>query len=106
MCPKIEKKPGCIASALGVFGDKWTALIIRDLYEADRRFSELEKSLEGISPRTLSQRLVRLESEGIIEKPEGKNTYSLTQKGRDCSDLLKQMAAWGEKYTSTPSKQA
>lgn len=105
MCPKLEKKPGCIARSLGIFGDKWTALILRDLYDGARRFSEIEKSLSGISPRTLSQRLDMLEAEEIIIKkvysePTLRTEYSLTAKGRDCGDILKQMAAWGAKYDS------
>ncbi len=104
MCPKIEKTPGCIAKTLAVFGDKWTALIIRDLYAHDCRFSQLEKSLEGISPRTLSQRLLMLEEEAIVQKCPDSTAYRLTTKGRDCGDLLKQMAAWGEKYAPANPK--
>lgn len=101
----IEKKPGCIATTLSVFGDKWTALIVRDLCSGAKRFSQLEKSLSGISPRTLSQRLDMLESENIITKkvfsePTLRTEYSLTQKGEDCEDILKQMASWGEKYST------
>ena len=47
---------------------KWTLLVIRDLAEGNRRFCELERSLEGISPRTLSLRLRALEEEGIVER--------------------------------------
>ena len=100
MCPKLEKTPGCIQKTLAILGDKWTCLILRDLFNGPQRFSQLEKSLGGISPRTLSQRLDMLETEGIVSKTvaEAKTEYSLTNKGRDCGDILKQMAAWGAKY--------
>ena len=99
----LEKKPGCIQAALSIIGDKWTALILRDLYEGGKRFSQLQTSLTGISPRTLSQRLDKLEECSVIEKkytehstPHGE--YVLTQKGRDFTGILNQMAEWGEKY--------
>jgi DNA-binding HxlR family transcriptional regulator len=105
MCPKLEKTPGCIQQALSILGDKWTGLILRDLFDGPKRFSQLEKSLSGISPRTLSQRLDMLEAEVIVKKtisgePTLHTEYSLTQKGQDCSEILKQMAAWGAKYGS------
>jgi len=65
---------------------KWTLLVIRDLAEGSSRFCELERSLEGISPRTLSLRLRALEEEGIVERhtfPEvpPRVEYALTEKG-------------------------
>ena len=66
---------------------KWTILVIRDLADGRTRFCELERSLAGISPRTLSLRLRALEEEGIVERhtfPEvpPRVEYSLTEKGR------------------------
>ena len=100
---EIENTPGCIQQALNVIGDKWTPLILRDLHEAPCRFGELEKSLVGISPRTLSARLDRLEAEGILDKivycaNPPRYQYQLTEKGRDLSRVLREMAKWGEKY--------
>ncbi len=65
---------------------KWTLLVIRDLAEGRSRFCELERSLHGISPRTLSLRLRALEEEGIVERqtyPEvpPRVEYALTDKG-------------------------
>jgi len=99
----LERKEGCIASTMAVIGAKWTALMLRDLYSGPKRFSELEKSLHGISPRTLSQRLDDLEQCGIITKQSfnevpPRTEYTLTQKGRDLVPVLQQMAAWGDKY--------
>ncbi len=64
----IESKAGCIAGAMEIIGNKWTALILRDLFTGPKRFCELEKSVGKINPRTLSQRLDDLEAHGIITK--------------------------------------
>src|ERR1700733_11438464 len=103
----IEPRDGCVATALNIIGNKWTALILRDLADSGpKRFSEFERSLVGISPRTLSARLDDLECFGIISKesfPEvpPRIEYSLTQKGEDLIPVLKQMAEWGTKYHSS-----
>jgi DNA-binding HxlR family transcriptional regulator len=99
----LETRVGCIAAAMQIIGSKWTALILRDLAAGSKRFSELEKSIGGINPRTLSQRLDDLESHGIITKKSFAEVpprieYSLTPKGEDLIPVLRQMAAWGDKY--------
>lgn len=99
----IEPRIGCIAAALRVIGQKWTALIIRDLCTGPKRFGELEKSVGGINPRTLSQRLEALESFGIITKQTfaevpPRTEYTLTEKGKDLVPILRQMAEWGDKH--------
>jgi DNA-binding HxlR family transcriptional regulator len=99
----LEPKVGCIAAAMEIIGNKWTALILRDLTNGPRRFSELEKSVGSINPRTLSQRLDDLEAHRIISKQSYAETpprteYTLTKKGEDLIPVLKQMAAWGDKY--------
>ena len=100
---KIESKDGCLTSCLTVLGNKWTALILRDLSVGPKRFTELERSLSGISPRTLSQRLDDLEDHEIVTKKQFAETppkieYTLTKKGRDFIPVLRQMADWGNKY--------
>jgi DNA-binding HxlR family transcriptional regulator len=89
-----------ISAALAVIGGKWTLLIIRDLLVQARRFSELESSLAGISPRTLAIRLKELEHDGVLERDcsagESHPVYRLTSKGRSLSAILDQMRAWGE----------
>jgi DNA-binding HxlR family transcriptional regulator len=102
---EIEQKPGCITSALKIIGDKWTALIIRDLASAPHTFGELEANLVGISPRTLSQRLEMLMHEQIIIKTlycqhPPRYNYSLTEKGTELENVLFSMAEWGAKYHS------
>ena len=79
---------------------KWTLLVIRDLAEGRSRFCELERSLNGISPRTLSLRLRALEEEGIVERqtfPEvpPRVEYALTDKGRALVPLIEDMRAYG-----------
>jgi len=99
----IEPWDGCVASTLKIVGNKWTALILRDFADGPKRFSELERSLKHISPRTLSQRLDDLEGYGIIKKRSFSEVpprieYSLTSKGLDLVPVLKQMAEWGTKH--------
>jgi DNA-binding HxlR family transcriptional regulator len=79
---------------------KWTLLLIKDLAEGRSRFCELERSLGGISPRTLSLRLRALEEEGIVERqtyPEvpPRVEYALTAKGRALVPLIEDMRAYG-----------
>ncbi|HEX8082993.1 MAG TPA: helix-turn-helix domain-containing protein [Solirubrobacteraceae bacterium] len=79
---------------------KWTLLLVRELAEGTSRFCELERSLTGISPRTLSLRLRALEEEGIVERqtfPEvpPRVEYALTAKGRALLPIIEDMRAWG-----------
>ena len=82
---------------------KWTLLVIRDLAEGNQRFCELERSLEGISPRTLSLRLRALEEEGIVERhtfPEvpPRVEYALTDKGLALLPIIEDMRSYGEEW--------
>lgn len=99
----LEPHIGCIASAMAIIGNKWTALLLRDLASGPKRFGELEKSLSGISPRTLSQRLDDLEAQAVVTRQTYAEVpprceYTLTAKGKDLLPILRQMAVWGEKY--------
>ena len=89
-----------ITKALEIIGGKWTVLIIRDLLAGPRRFGELERSLDGISPRTLAIRLKELEREGILERDctsgPAHPVYKLTDKGCSLQRILEQMRSWGE----------
>ena len=82
---------------------KWTLLVIRDLAEGRARFCELERSLAGISPRTLSLRLRALEEEGMVERrtfPEvpPRVEYALTEKGRALVPLVESMRVYGREW--------
>src|SRR3954470_3398963 len=99
----LEPKIGCIAGAMEIIGNKWTALILRDLATGSNRFCNLEKSVGNINPRTLSQRLDDLEAHGIITKKTfaevpPRTEYTLTAKGQDLIPVLEAMATWGNKY--------
>ena len=105
---KLEPKSGCIASAMEIIGNKWTALILRDLSGGPKRFSELEKSVGSINPRTLSQRLDDLEHHAIVTKRAyaevpPRTEYTLTLKGEDLVPVLRAMSAWGDKYYDASS---
>ena len=82
---------------------KWTLLLIRDLAAGRSRFCELERSLAGISPRTLSLRLRALEEEEIVERqtfPEvpPRVEYALTEKGLALLPIIEDMRAYGEEW--------
>jgi DNA-binding HxlR family transcriptional regulator len=84
---------------------KWTLLVIRDLAEGRSRFCELERSLEGISPRTLSLRLRALEEEGVVKRqtfPEvpPRVEYALTEKGRALVPIIETMRVYGREWLS------
>jgi DNA-binding HxlR family transcriptional regulator len=90
---------------------KWTLLVIRDLAEGSSRFCELERSLEGISPRTLSLRLRALEEEGIVERhtfPEvpPRVEYALTEKGEALVPLVEDMRRYGRRWLSDEARAA
>jgi DNA-binding HxlR family transcriptional regulator len=96
--------PTCpVCATAEIICGKWTILVIRDLAEGRRRFCELERSLNGISPRTLSLRLRALEAEGIVERhtfPEvpPRVEYSLTPKGDALLPLIEDMRRYGREY--------
>jgi DNA-binding HxlR family transcriptional regulator len=82
---------------------KWTLLLVRELSEGRSRFCELERSLVGISPRTLSLRLRALESEEIVERQTfgevpPRVEYALTDKGRALLPIIDDMRAYGERW--------
>ncbi len=92
-----------IARTAEIISGKWTLLIIRDLTSGVKRFNQLERSLHGISPKTLSERLRSLEEEGVIvrrtfaEVPP-RVEYSLTEKGHDLLDVIESMRAYGKRW--------
>jgi DNA-binding HxlR family transcriptional regulator len=96
-----ESCPVCATA--DVICGKWTILVIRDLAEGRTRFCELERSLAGISPRTLSLRLRALEEQEIVERhtyPEvpPRVEYSLTKKGRALLPLIDDMRRYGREW--------
>src|SRR2546425_6472105 len=92
-----------VACPADIIGSKWTAVTLHALPEGPRRFSELERSCPGISPRTLSERLRVLEEEGIVERhsyPESppRVEYELTQKGQALLPIIDAMRRFGHEW--------
>jgi len=91
-----------VVKTLRVVGSKWTILIIRDLLKGTLRFGQLRKSLAGVSPKTLSERLKSLEKEGVVTKkiyPEvpPRVEYTLTRRGKGLAKIIDSMREWGNK---------
>ena len=102
---KNELRSACpINYALENLGDKWTLLVIRDLvFEGKRFYKEFLQSKEGVATNILSDRLKRLEQEGMIvskvyEEQRTQKVYSLTEKGKDLIPILVEMIYWSAKY--------
>jgi DNA-binding HxlR family transcriptional regulator len=92
-----------VARTAEIISGKWTLLIIRDLTTGTKRFSELERSLVGISPKTLSERLTALEREGVLHRQTyaevpPKVEYSLTEKGHALVSVIEAMRAYGTNW--------
>ena len=91
-----------IARALEVVGERWTLLILRDVFLGLRRFDQLQESL-SIARNVLTDRLNRLVDEGVLERvlyserPE-RYEYHLTKKGRDLNIALTALRQWGDEY--------
>lgn len=91
-----------VARAARILDGKWTTLIFRDLLGGTRRYSELQRSLAGISPRMLATRLAMLESAGLISKKiyptvPPRTEYSVTESGRAVEPVIAAMAAFGRR---------
>jgi DNA-binding HxlR family transcriptional regulator len=103
MNPTHETGSCAVASCAEIIGSKWTALLVHDLSEGARRFSQLEHSCPGISPRTLSERLRALEQEGILvrrsyaESPP-RVEYELTAKGDALLPIIEEMRRFGHEW--------
>ena len=101
--PDIDQIGCPVAKTADLISNKWTPLILRDLEGGERRFSELERSLTGVSPKTLSERLKRLEEADVINRRcfaevPPRVEYSLTQKGHDLLPLIECMRAFGQRW--------
>ena len=92
-----------VAATADLIGLKWTSLLVHDLSEGPRRFTELEHACPGISPRTLSERLHMLEEAGIVLRssyPESppRVEYELTDKGRSLLPIIEEMRTFGHDW--------
>jgi len=95
-----------VARALDIIGERWTILILRDLFrEGPRKFADFEQSLTGISATTLSARLKKLEQHDILARRfyadhPPRAEYLLTDKGRTLGPILKLLLDWGTKHAA------
>ena len=100
----VHESGSCsVAACAEIIGSKWTALLVHDLSEGPRRFTELEHSCTGISPRTLSERLRWLEDEGLVERHSYAESpprveYELTPKGEALLPIIDEMRRYGRDW--------
>jgi DNA-binding HxlR family transcriptional regulator len=91
--------PCGIARALGVVGEKWALLVVRELLFGPKRFTDLRRGLTGISENVLSQRLRELEGAEIVRRrrfaPSSTSAYELTERGRALEPVLTAIRHWG-----------
>lgn len=99
-----QELPACpVEITMGLIGDKWKVLIIRDLLTGTKRFGELKKSLSGITQKVLTNNLRQMEASGLIlrkvyaEVPP-KVEYSLSDTGLSLKPILDSMVEWGNEY--------
>jgi DNA-binding HxlR family transcriptional regulator len=91
---------GGLAQALEIIGERWALLIVRDLLEGPRRFTDLRSGLPRIATNVLSARLKQLETAGVVRRrvlprPDGSVVYELTEYGRELEDVVVSLDRWG-----------
>jgi len=102
--PQKDKRSPCpVACTLDILGDKWTLLVIRDLFLGKRTYNEFLQSPEGIPTNILAERLKRLHRAKIIEKKKyqprpARYHYQLTAMGKDLWPVLQEVMQWGCRY--------
>lgn len=102
--PNEDATESPVARTISVIGSSWTCLILRDfLLHGPRRFQQLQDSLKGIAPTTLSERLRTLEENGVLERrfysmSPPRAEYVLTPKGRELGPIVRAMRDWGRKH--------
>ena len=95
-----------IARTLAFLGERWTVLILRELFVGRRRFDEIQREL-GVASNVLSERLSTLLDERIVERrrysehPE-RHEYRLTDKGRDLQPVMLELMRWGARHKAPP----
>ena len=100
MAKNDRRSPCPVSCTLDLLGDRWTLLVIRDLFAGKTQFKHLVASPEGIATNILSDRLGRLLEAGLIDRkplPEhqGRFVYHLTQRGLSLGPVLRAVADWG-----------
>ena len=104
MKSKAELLPECpVATTVQLIGNKWKLLIIRNLLQRPWRFNELQKSLDGISQKVLTDSLRSMEADGILTRTvyaevPPRVEYALSELGESMRPILESMQTWGENY--------
>lgn len=104
---KKEELPACpVATTVQLIGNKWKLLILRNLLARPWRFNEMQKSLEGISQKVLTESLRSMEKDGIIVRTEFPEVpshvqYSLSALGETMRPILSSMERWGNEYKNS-----
>jgi DNA-binding HxlR family transcriptional regulator len=99
-----ENASSPLSEALARVGDRWTLLVVEALLTGPRRFNDLLDQIPGIAPNILSERLKRLERDGLLvarpysERPP-RADYQLTADGRELAGALRLLAHWGARHT-------
>ena len=103
--PRSYRQKGCpVARTLDVIGERWTILLLRDLFlHGPRRFQDFQESLAGVAPNTLSARLKDLETQGLVARKlysdhPPRLEYHLTEKGKSLGPVLKAIREWGKHH--------
>ena len=96
-----------LTRAVEILGERWTILIVRELFLGPKRFSDLKAALGGVSPSVLADRLARLEEKGIVARrelprPAASIVYELDEAGRALGPLLVEMTRWGVRFLGAP----
>jgi DNA-binding HxlR family transcriptional regulator len=99
-----------IAHALGLVGERWSLLIVRELLQGPKRYTDLAASLPGIGTNILAARLKELESCGLVEKrrlepPAASQVYELTPYGRELKSVMRSLALWGLRSIDPPTEE-
>jgi DNA-binding HxlR family transcriptional regulator len=96
-----------VAHALGVVGERWSLLIVRDLLRRPQRFTDLLSYLSNITPKLLMLRLRKLQEAGVVEREQRQDQrevwYKLTPAGQKLRPVVESLGAWGLKYAMRPS---
>jgi len=98
---KATYKQFCpVAKAAEIIAERWTPLVIRELLAGSNRFNELRRGVPLMPPSTLSQRLKRLEEEGIVERRSDAHgtRYELTAAGRELMPVIESLGSWGKRW--------
>jgi DNA-binding HxlR family transcriptional regulator len=99
----LARSACAIANSLDIVGDKWSLLVVRDLFHGKRTYGELALSPERIPTNILADRLKRLESAGIVastpyQKRPTRYAYTLTPKGSALGEVLLAFVRWGKQH--------